>query len=90
MTHDPCPMRDPGVPGRSSLAVCTVGSGAVLHMQRAACMWFSEEAAAAEGVGIARTCASGRLDGLKHEMIRCFVLCFSMLGDGLDHGHDST
>ena len=70
MTHDPCPMRDPGVPGRSSLAVCTVGSGAVLHMQRAACMWFSEEAAAAEGVGIARTCASGRLDGLKHEMIR--------------------
>ena len=42
----------------------------MLHMQRAACMWFSEEAAAAEGVGIARTCASGRLDGLKHEMIR--------------------
>ena len=66
-------MRDPGVPGRSSLAVCTVGSGVVLHMQRA-CMRFSEEAAAAEGVGIARTCASGRLDGLKHEMIRCFVL----------------
>lgn len=41
----------------------------MLHMQRA-CMRFSEEAAAAEGVGIARTCASGRLDGLKHEMIR--------------------
>jgi hypothetical protein len=33
--HDPCLMRDPGVPGRSSLAVCTVGSGPVLHMQHA-------------------------------------------------------
>jgi hypothetical protein len=86
--HDPCPMRDPGVPGWSSLAVCTVASGALLHMQHA-CVFLRRLLLPRRG-----DCKDLRFwptyAALEHVMIRPCALRFSLLGVDLVHGHDST